>query len=118
MRVGRSLTSVVLVVVAFWAAIPVFACLASADQHSCCSGQARECGSPATMTGVSCCVVQSSPDPLLPGHAAVPDHLVNCTAGSVASRLPIVPERSVSKLGALTDSPPGSSCVVHSILRI
>lgn len=118
MRVRRGLTSVLLVVAAFWAAMPVFACLANAGHHSCCSAQAQECGSPATMTGVSCCIVQPSPNPPLPGHAAASDQLVNFAAGSVASQASVVRERSGARLGVSTDSPPGSSSVVHSILRI
>lgn len=118
MQVGRRLASSLTILVVLWTAIPIFACLAGADQHCCCRGAAQECNSPATMTGADCCVVQPPSGPVLPGHAAIASQVVNLAATAVVPQMPVLPQLSVSQQATSADSPPGSSSTTPSVLRI
>ena len=117
MRVGKGLTSALLMIVILWAALPLLACFAPAD-HSCCPGVGQECSSPASMNGADCCLVQPAPDPALPGHATVATQVANLAAIPVSSRIPALAAGPDPKQALSSDSPPGSTLLAHSILRI
>lgn len=118
MRVGSKLASWLMMIVVLWAAMPVLACLDGADQHSCCPGAAQECSSPVTVAAADCCVVQPSPGPVLPGHAAIANRVVNLAPTALVSPMPGLPQSSGPKQPVSAASPPGTASPVHSILRI
>jgi hypothetical protein len=68
MNSGRKSALLMLVVVAFWATIPVSACLLGtrhASQPDCCRAMAQTCDSPAMSASGSCCQAQGE-NPAVP----------------------------------------------------
>ncbi|MGD0158005.1 MAG: hypothetical protein ABSB50_18095 [Terracidiphilus sp.] len=67
-----------LAVVAFWATMPVSACLLSAQhggQPDCCRGMAQGCDSPGVGAGNSCCQVQGKNPAVTPAPQFTTEHL-------------------------------------------
>src|SRR5579859_5957761 len=114
MHMGRRYGGLLAIVI-FWAAMPAFACLSGLVPHSCCQGITEDCGSPA-MTKSDCCIVQQSPDPILPAHVATATHLANVTAAPVVMVASVEPEVCGSCSPFAADSPPRISSATHSIL--
>lgn len=116
MRMGKGIaSSLLLAIVVFWAAIPAFACLSGPTQQSCCVSMSADCRSPA-MTATDCCIVQQSP--VLPGHVAMANQVVNPAAIPIVVEALNPSELSGSPSPSVADSPPVNSPATHPILRI
>jgi hypothetical protein len=116
-NVGKKSAWLMMVVVAFWAAVPAFALLKAAQPDACCQQMMQGCGSCEMGANQTCCQVHA-PDTSVPlGRATSVERLVpllNMDAGRV---LPVPLVGSVSSCQT-SEGPPPVSRPGSSVLRI
>jgi hypothetical protein len=109
MNWGRKGALLMLTVVAFWAAIPVSACLLStrhANQPDCCRAMAQTCDSPAMGANNSCCQAhgENPAVPTVPPYAVGHSQKLAFVAHEADVELPAVP--GAAYINALESPPP------------
>jgi hypothetical protein len=123
MQVERSRRRVftMLAIMAFWAMLPVSACLrltGSMAQDACCQKMVQACESPAMNASSSCCLVHPQRAAVAPVFADAADHLQTVSVVSHPAGASVTPGTDVEQETFLTPAPSISSSAGNSILRI
>lgn len=107
-----------ILIVAFWAAMPALACFSPHAQRACCRGMMQDCQPSPAMQGRGCCTVQPSPTTLMPASTSAADRLaVPPPVLTAVALLPVL--ESAGYLSAnFEGSPPPETSAAFPILRI
>jgi hypothetical protein len=116
-HMGKKSAWLMMVVVAFWAAMPAFAHLKPAQPDACCQQMMQGCGSCDTGASQSCCQIHA-PDTSVPlGRATSVERLVLVLHMDTGRVLPVPVASSVSSCQTF-EGPPPIPRPGSSVLRI
>ena len=117
MHMGRKSAWLMMVLVAFWAAMPALAYLRSAQADACCRQMAQACGSCEMSASQSCCQVHA-PDTSVPlGRSTPVERLIPPMQMVTGQVLPVLVACGASSCHTVEASPP-SPRPGSSVLRI